>query len=115
MRVFAIWVELPNDVTVQRPHDTDPRHHGRAVMVDNQEHRFDCGLPLAEVLFGLGQLLDIFGGVLKSDELATAGCGIGSWNGRPPMPMQRSLKLRQSDCDAMSMRMCVYTSNRSLR
>jgi hypothetical protein len=73
MGVFAIRIELPHDVPVQRSQHADTRHHGRAVMLDNQEHRFDCGLPLAEVLFGLGQLLDIFGGILERVELAAAG------------------------------------------
>jgi len=42
-------------------------------MFDDQEHRFDRGLPLREILFCLWKLLDIFVGVLKGDELATAG------------------------------------------
>ena len=33
------------------------------------------GLPLLEVLLGLGKLLDVFGGVLEGDELAAAGQG----------------------------------------
>jgi hypothetical protein len=63
--------ELPHDVTVQRPHDADARH-GRAVAIDDQEHRFDRTLPFLELLLGLRELLDIFCGVLKGDKLATA-------------------------------------------
>jgi hypothetical protein len=73
MRVIAIRIEFSNDVTVQSPHDADARHHGRTLVFDDQEHRFDCGLPLRELLFGLRELLDIFGGILESDELAAAG------------------------------------------
>jgi hypothetical protein len=73
VRVFAIGIELPNDVTVQCPQDADARHHGRAVVLDDQEHRFNCGLPFRELLFGLGKLLDIFGGVLEGDKLAATG------------------------------------------
>jgi hypothetical protein len=73
MRVFAIWVELAHDVPVQGPHEADARHHGWAVVFDDQEQRFDRGLPLREILLRLRKLLDIFGGVLKGDELAPAG------------------------------------------
>jgi hypothetical protein len=73
MRVFAIGIELTHDIWVQRPHEAYARHHGRAAVFDDQEHRFDRGLPLRELLFGLGKLLDIFGGNLESDELAPAG------------------------------------------
>jgi hypothetical protein len=45
MRVFAIGIELPNEVTVQRPHEADARHHGGSVILDDQEQRFDRGLP----------------------------------------------------------------------
>ena len=38
----------------------------------DQEQNLDRGLPFLELLFGLGQLLDIFAGVLESDKLATA-------------------------------------------
>jgi hypothetical protein len=31
----------------------DARHHGRAVMFDDQEQRFNCSLPFLELLFGL--------------------------------------------------------------
>jgi hypothetical protein len=70
MRVFAVWIELPHDMTVQCLHDADLRKHGRAVLFDDQKHRFDRSLPLCELLFGLRQLLDIFGGVLKRNEMA---------------------------------------------
>jgi hypothetical protein len=49
MRVFAVWIELPHDMTVQCVHDADPRKHGRAVMFDDQKHRFDRSLPLRAV------------------------------------------------------------------
>jgi hypothetical protein len=55
MRVFAIWVELAHDMTIQGPHDADARHHGRAVVIHDQEHRFDRSLPFRALLFRLGQ------------------------------------------------------------
>jgi hypothetical protein len=71
MCVLAIRIEDPLDVTVQRLHDADARHHGGPVELDDQEQGFDRGLPLIELLLGLGKLLDIFRGALKGDELAT--------------------------------------------
>jgi hypothetical protein len=62
VRVLTIGIEYSLDVPIQRPHDADARKHRRAVIVDDQEHRFDRGLPFLEVLFGLG--------VLERDELA---------------------------------------------
>jgi hypothetical protein len=55
---------------IQRSHDADARHHGGSVILDDQEQRFDRGLPFLELLVGLRELLDIFGGVLESDKLA---------------------------------------------
>jgi hypothetical protein len=60
--VFARWIKHPLDVSVQCPHDTDARHHGRPIEIDDQEQGFDRGLPFLEQLLSLGQLLDIFGG-----------------------------------------------------
>jgi hypothetical protein len=58
---------------VQGPHDADARNHGWGVAIDDQQHRFDRGLPLCKILFGPRKLLGIFGGVLEGDELAAAG------------------------------------------
>ena len=70
MRVFTRWIKLPLDVSVQRSQDADARHHGGPVELDDQEQGFDRGLPLLEQLFGLGKLLDIFGGIAQSQQLA---------------------------------------------
>jgi len=42
------------------------------------------GLPLLEILLGLGKLLDIVRGVLEGDELAAAGQGNGIVEGARP-------------------------------
>jgi len=73
MGVFAVGIEHPFDVSVQRPHDADARHHRRAVKLDDQKQGFDRGLPLVEQLLGLGELLDLFRGVLQGNDLATVG------------------------------------------
>jgi hypothetical protein len=49
------------------------REHRWAAQRCDKHHRFHGGLPLRELLLGLRKLLDIFGGVLESDELAAAG------------------------------------------
>jgi hypothetical protein len=59
-----IGVELANIVAVQCPQDADTRHHGRPPFGD-QEQNLDRGLPFLELLFGVGQLLDIFAGRLR--------------------------------------------------
>src|SRR3981189_2453415 len=43
---------------------------GRAVGLADKEQGFDCGLPLLEILLGLGELLDIVRGVLEGYKLA---------------------------------------------
>jgi hypothetical protein len=73
MVVFAIGIEHALDVSIQRPHDADARHHRAAVAFGDQDQRFDRNLPFLELLFGLWQLLDISGCVLEGDELATLG------------------------------------------
>jgi len=57
MRVLARGIKLLNVAAVQCPHDADARHHGRAVELDDQQHGFDRGLPLVEILFGLGSFM----------------------------------------------------------
>jgi hypothetical protein len=74
MMLFPIRIEHPLDVAVQCPHDADARKHRRsAVAFGDHDQRLDRSLPFLELLFGLWQLLDISGGILKSDKLATAG------------------------------------------
>ncbi len=75
MRILARGIKLPNVAAVQCPHDANARHHGRAIELDDQEQGFDRGLPLLEILLGLGKLLDILGGVLEGNELAGRGEG----------------------------------------
>jgi hypothetical protein len=41
-------------------------------MLDDQQHGFDRGLPFRNLLFGRRQLLDIFRGILKGDELSAS-------------------------------------------
>ena len=51
--------------------------HHRPAALGRHDQRLDRGLPLREILLGLGKLLDIVRGVLERDELATAGQGNG--------------------------------------
>jgi hypothetical protein len=73
MMILARRIKHPLDVTVQGPHDADAREHRRAVLVDDQKQGLDRSLPFLDLLFGLRQLLDISGGILEGDELATLG------------------------------------------
>lgn len=72
MMTFAVGVEIPNVVPIERPHDADAREHGRAAKLRDQEQRFHCGLPRRGVVFGLGQLGDELGRIPERNELATA-------------------------------------------
>ncbi len=54
--VFARRIKHPLDVSVQRPHHTNARHHGRAAELNDQEQGFDRGLPRFKILFGLPKL-----------------------------------------------------------
>jgi len=69
MRFFARWIKRPFDVTVQCSQPANACHHDRAVELDYQEQGFDRGLPLLMHLLGLGELLDVFGGVPQGNEL----------------------------------------------
>jgi len=70
MRVLARGTKLPNVAAAQRSYDTDARHHGRAVELDDQEQGFYRGLPRIKILFGLRKLHDVVGGIAQSHELA---------------------------------------------
>jgi hypothetical protein len=82
MRVFAIWVELPKDVTVQCPHHANARHHGRPVILDDEEQRFDRSLPFLEMLFDLGSFWIYLAASSRVTIWRPRGSGIGSSNGR---------------------------------
>ena len=72
MRVFALRIKHPLDVPIERPQHADARHHGGPVVLDDQEQGFDRGLPILEILFDLGKLLDIVRGVLEGNESVVA-------------------------------------------
>jgi len=84
MRVLVRRIKLALDVSVQCSQHANARHHGRAVELDDQEQRFYRGLPLLDILLGLGKLLDILGSVLEGDELTAAGQGNGIVEGAGP-------------------------------
>jgi hypothetical protein len=47
MGLFALGIEHPLDVTVQRSHDPNPRHHRRTATAA-QHQCFDRGLPFRQ-------------------------------------------------------------------
>jgi hypothetical protein len=73
MRVFAVRIEHPLDMSVQGPHDADASEHCRAIAFRDKKQKFDRGPPFLELLFGRRQLLDISAGILEGDKLAAAG------------------------------------------
>ena len=66
--IFAIGIEHPLDMTVQRLHDPDPRQH-RITTAAAQHQDLDRRLPFRQVGLFLRQAGDVVGGVAKRDEL----------------------------------------------
>jgi len=65
-------------------------------LLDDQEQGFYRGLPLIEILFGLGKLLDIVRSVLEGDELAAA--GKGNWIIEGARPISHDAIIRGIRC-----------------
>jgi hypothetical protein len=83
MRLLAIGIEHPLDVTVQRPHDSNPRHH-RVAAAATQHQRFNCRLPFRQVGFLLRQLGDVVCRVVQREQLPAVGQNDGILKrGRP--------------------------------
>jgi hypothetical protein len=69
MMTFAIGIKEPFDVTIQRTHDPDPRHHrGTAASYQhqclNRRLSFGCGR------FFVGQGGNVTGGIVQGDKPA---------------------------------------------
>ena len=70
MCLFAIGIEHPLDMTVQRLHDPDPRQH-RVATAAAQHQNLDCRLPFRKIGFALWQLRDVVGCVFQGEERPT--------------------------------------------
>jgi hypothetical protein len=57
-------------VTIQCPHDADPREHRRPAKRGDQDQGFHRRLPLCGFVLGSRQLCDEISGILQGDELA---------------------------------------------
>jgi hypothetical protein len=60
-------------LAVQSPHHADARVHQRPAIFRRHDKRFGRRLPFRKILLSLRQLYDVGGGVLKGDQLGTAG------------------------------------------
>ena len=76
MSVFAVRIEHPFDVAVQRPLHPDARVHHEVPALGGADEATDCGLPLIELLIGLQRLVDVNASIQQGDELATAGATV---------------------------------------
>ena len=82
-------------MTVQCPHDADPRRRRRAAFRRHQDQGLHRGLPFRRLVLSLRQLRDVGPGILERDELAAAGKrGIGSSNSRDQSTRLHALPLR---------------------
>jgi hypothetical protein len=68
MMVLARRIELPLDMTIQGPHDTDPCKHLWSAGRRHKDQRFHSSLPLRGLVLGFRKLRDVVAGVLKRDE-----------------------------------------------
>ena len=71
--ILAFRIEHALDVPVQRAQHSDPRVHQEVPAFRGTDQAVNRGLPFPGLLFGLGQLGDVGGGVLERDQLAAAG------------------------------------------
>ena len=62
MRIFAIGIEHALYMTVQCPHDPDPRHH-RWTASGHQHQNLDRRLPFRQVGLLFRQAGDVVGGI----------------------------------------------------
>jgi hypothetical protein len=72
MRVFAIGIEDPLDVAVQRRHDADPGQHCRPAARGDEHQGFHRRLPLRRGVLGFRKFGNVVAGVLEGHELAPA-------------------------------------------
>ena len=63
MRLLPVRVELPFDMTLERPHYAYPGEHRRAAALGNQQQRFHGCLPFPGIVFRLGKLHEVGCGV----------------------------------------------------
>jgi hypothetical protein len=69
MRVFALGIEHPLDMTVERLHDPHARHHRWPVLLNHQQQCLDSGLPFVEPLVGLRKLGDVGPRIFEGEQL----------------------------------------------
>ena len=70
MGVFAIRIECPLDVAVQRPQHTHARVHQGPAVFGGHDKRLDRGLPFVALLFGLRKSGDVVAGIAQSHQRA---------------------------------------------
>ena len=95
MCLFAIGIEDPLDMSIERLHDTDPRQHRIAAAAAQHQH-FDCRLPFRQIGFLPGKLRNVVGRVLQREQLPAVGQNDGifetdrpgqkTYSGNEPIP-----------------------------
>jgi hypothetical protein len=85
---FAIRIEFPHTLRFSARMKAMRANIVGTVLSTTRSIASTAACHSASFCSALRKLLDIFGGVLERDELATAGSGIGSSNGRfQPLPL----------------------------
>jgi hypothetical protein len=57
MRVFAVGIEHPLDLAVQRPQHSDPRMHEEVAAFGCTDQAMNSGLPFRKVLLCFGSVM----------------------------------------------------------
>ena len=70
MRMLSRCSEHPLDIPIESPQHTDARMHQKSAIFCGHDQRLDRGLPRLKILFGLGKLHDVVGGIAQSHQLA---------------------------------------------
>ena len=73
MVAFPLGVEYALNVSIERLHDADPRHHRWVARLGDQDQGFHRCLPFRGLVLGIRKPRDEFAGILKRDDLAAAG------------------------------------------
>ena len=70
MRMLSRCSEHPLNIPIESPQHTDARMHQRSTIFCGHDQRLDRGLPRLKILFGLGKLHDVVGGIAQSHQFA---------------------------------------------
>lgn len=112
--IFALGIERPPDMTVQRLHDADARHHRRTASRYQHQDR-DRRLPFRQVGLLFRQGGDVVGSVAQCDELLAVGQRYWILELALPAGLARQWRSRSSPGYQGSCRVVMFVRRRRTR